>query len=96
MEWITIVSAALSVLGTGGLGGFFLASRKSSRESKLNEAQIKQITEQARQKMYDDMQEDRKFYRENFNDMSRQLFALSARVVKLESILILHNIPLPE
>lgn len=88
--------ALLTGGGLAALANFLVSLRKGKQEARLTDAQIKQISEQARKEMYNDWQEDRKFFTENFNTMSQQLFALSARVVKLESILIQHNIPLPD
>jgi uncharacterized protein YneF (UPF0154 family) len=47
MDWLPIASAVVSVIGTGGIGGFFLAYRKNNKEAdraeKLNEARIKEV-----------------------------------------------------
>lgn len=96
MDILQIIVGAITGGSLSWIGQAFVSYRKGKLEGKLTEAQIKQISEQARKEMYDDWQEDRKFFTENFNNMSQQLFALSARVVKLESTLIKHNIPLPD
>ncbi len=96
MELTQLLLGMIGGTGLTTLGNFFVSLRKSKLENRLSDAQLKQISQQARKEMYDDWQEDRKFLTDNFMVMSQQLFLLSNRVVKLESTLIKNNIPLPD
>jgi uncharacterized protein YneF (UPF0154 family) len=107
MEWIAAISAAVSVLGTGGIGGFFLANRKINKEAeraeKLNEARIKEVQattsleiERGRSLFFDRLQENNDKANKRIDELTEKVAAQGRRIHELESILIQHNIPIPE
>jgi hypothetical protein len=96
MDLTQILVGLIGGSGLTTLGNFFVSMRRGKLEGKLTNAQIKQIAEQTGQDKYDNWQEDRAYFRTEFNKMQKEITELYVQIAELRKILIKNNIPLPD
>lgn len=95
MDLPTIILGFVGGTGFTKALDFLISLRKGRQEARLTEAQIKRISEQAAKENYDNWQEDREFYRAEFNKMQKEIIELYSQIAELRKILVSNNIPLP-